>query len=319
MTHGTGHLGRVPVIVNPAASGGGGGRLLPGLEERLREKGVEFEVRRTVGPGHGAELGRQLAREGAPAALVVGGDGTIHEVANGLLAEGGEAVSTALAVVPLGTGNDFYRMVGAPSDPESALDVLLSGVVRRFDVGHVTWEGGSSYFVNLLGVGIDVEVLRRRAAFKRLTGLAQYLAALPQALFSYRSRSMRVTTEEGEVLEGPITLAAVTVGPSVGGGFLLSPGATPDDGLLDLLFVERIGLLKVARYLPRVVRGTHGSEDEIHMRQLRSVRIESSDGDEFMFDMDGELGPAATSWLEARLVPAALPVLTRPASGGGAG
>lgn len=265
----------------------------------------------TTAPGHAADLAREAAAEGVDRLLVVGGDGTLHEVANGLLDSG--TVPPALAICPVGTGNDFYRMVRGPSDVAGAVDTALFGRCRAFEVGMARWEGGREHFVNLLGVGIDVEVLRRRPRFRRLPGLSQYLAALLSAAKSYRHQSMIVALE-GEAgepfrVEARALLTAVTVGPSVGGGFFLSPDARPDDGLLDLFLVEDLGLLGIVRHLPRVVRGTHGTVPEIHMKRLRRARLESADGAPFHFELDGELMPQATPWLEIEVLPGRLQIL----------
>ncbi|TVP75637.1 MAG: hypothetical protein EA352_07775, partial [Gemmatimonadales bacterium] len=169
----------------------------------------------------------------------------------------------------------------------------------------------------LLGVGLDVEVLRRRRHFRALPGLLQYLAALPPALVGMSLPSLRVRIDgdrEGgsDTLEASTLLVAVTVGPSVGGGFLLSPDASPEDGHLDLFHVERLGLLEVARHLPSVLRGTQRESDRIHLRALRTARIESTDGTPFRFELDGELAEAGTSWIDVSVCPEALSILDMP-------
>ena len=310
--------GSVAVILNPAASGGGGARLQPRLEGELARRGIPFVLRRSEAPGHAETLSRDAARDGAELILVVGGDGTIHEVANGILK--GEGKPPAIAVVPVGTGNDFYRMVGGPRDLGGALDALLERQVRDFDVGRVQFGGRTSYFVNLLGVGVDVEVLRKRADYPRLGGLPQYLIALLSVLVTFRPVSFRVSFRgnergnEAEIIEDRTILMAVTVGPSVGGGFLLSPDASPDDGLLDLFFVETLGMMKLARYIPKVIRGTHQGVPELRQRRITAATIRRSDEEPFFFEMDGERLPEPVKSLDLEVCPAVLPVIVR---GGG--
>lgn len=311
----------VHVIANPGAAGGKGARIVPGLCRRLEDRGIPYVLTTTEAPGHATELAWTAVEEGATRIVVVGGDGTLHEVVNGLaprLASPGAEPDAAPAIVvcPMGTGNDFYRMVDAPSDVKGVVRVLESGARRAFDLGHVRWEGGEEYFVNLLGVGIDVELLRKRPRFRRLPGLIQYLAALGAAALSYRHRRVVVELESGSRgarrLEARVLLAMVTVGPSVGGGIRVSPGARADDGLLDLFLVEDLGLLGIARYLPRVLRGTHASVRQIHMHSLRRARIESSDGEPLHFELDGELMRHPSPWLEIEVVPERLVVLESP-------
>ncbi len=299
----------VQVILNPAASSGAGGRLAPQVEARLRARHIPFRIHTTAGPGHARELGMEAARNGTARILVVGGDGTVHEVVNGLLDAEAGGPGPDVAVLPVGTGNDFYRMVGAPKTLDGAMDMLQWGVPRPFDVGLATWEGGRRWYVNLLGVGVDVEVLLRRAGVRRLRGLSQYLAALLQAVIRFEPVPLRVILDDGEVLDGPTTLAGITVGPSAGGGFLLNPGATPEDGLLDLCFVDALSIPQILRYIPRVIRGTHANLPVVRLRRFGRARLEGPDGGLFRFELDGELMGAPVAWVDTEIHPARIRVL----------
>lgn len=298
------------IILNPSSGSGAGRRLLPRLRAALEKRRFPFRLDLTEGPGHALELAAGAGAAGATAVLAAGGDGTVHEVANGLLASAGAA---ALAVLPVGTGNDFHRMVGTDRSIGAALDLVEHGTAYPFDVGRVRWAGGEGHFVNVLGVGLDVEVLRRRDRFRRLPGLAQYGAAVLSAALGYRPLDVELVLDGGERRSDPTLLTAVSVGPSVGGGFRLSPDARPDDGLLDLLFVSPLSFVQVLRYLPRVIRGTHHDAPGLEMRTMRTLHLRTPGGDPFRFELDGELVPHVTSFLEVEVVPAALPVL-RPRS-----
>ena len=252
-------------------------------------------------------MGRAVAERGTRQLIVVGGDGTIHEVATGLL-EGGGDDPPAMAVFPVGTGNDFYRMVGAGKSAEDVVAVLQGGRVVRFDVGRVEWPGGQRVFVNLLGVGIDVEVLRRRAGFTRLGGLSQYLAALITALARFRPPGVEIEVGDQRI-SGRTTLSAITVGPSIGGGFMVSPDASPSDGHLDLCHFPSMGLFKIMGLIPRVIRGTHGSSRDVTTCRLQEAVIRSTGEDPLWFELDGELAPEPAHELRIRVLPQALPVL----------
>jgi len=300
--------GPVFVILNPAAAGGRGGKLLSRLREELDRRRVPFSLHLTEGPGHAGELVLQARDEGSDRILVVGGDGTVHEAANGLL-EVPEA-PPAMAVLPVGTGNDFHRMVSPSRRMEDSLDVLLHGRIEAFEVGRATFDTGSTCFVNLLGIGLDVEVLRRRSEFRRLKGLPQYLAALTAAVVTFRPCPLRVEfLEEGDTREGPVMLGVLTVGPSIGGGFFLSPEASPLDGYLDFTSVDPVGLGKVARYVPKILQGTHCHFPEFYFRRVRRIRLSRPDGDPFFFELDGELMPHPTAALEVEILAGALPVV----------
>ncbi|NNM32096.1 MAG: diacylglycerol kinase family lipid kinase [Gemmatimonadetes bacterium] len=296
----------VTVIINPASSSGRGGRVAPKLIEALTDADIPHQVFRTNAPGHGVELGRQAAAGPARQLVVVGGDGTIHEVATGLIEGGGDL--PAMAVFPVGTGNDFYRMVGAGKTEGDVIGLLREGRIARFDVGRVEWNGGHRVFVNLLGIGVDVEVLRRRAGFTRLRGLSQYLAALVTALARFRPPGVEIEVGEHRIT-GRTTLSAITVGPSIGGGFMLSPEASPSDGHLDLCHFPSMGLLKIMGLIPRVIRGTHGTAREVTTCRLQEAVLRSTGDEPLWFEIDGELGPEPAHELRVEVLPGVLPVL----------
>ncbi len=329
------------VLANPNARGGRGARLVEPLLQALSEAGWSAPSHAlTEAPGHARELVRAFARPsddpsgdpGGPRILVVmGGDGTLHEAVNGLR-DAGFPPSVTLAVFPVGTGNDFHRMLRARAGVDGLLEALARGRPRRLDVGLARWEGGDSAFVNLLGVGIDVAVLQRRARFQRLPGLLQYGAALLSALRGFQPVPLEVEARFAPDLPGagpgksgppvlpsrtPALLAAITVGPSIGGGFLLSPEARPDDAALDLFLAQPLSFLEVMRHLPGVVRGTLGTTDRIHRARLTSARLASGDGTPFFFELDGEPFPDPTPWLEIEVLPGALSLLDLPLPGEG--
>ncbi len=306
--------GPLQIIFNPNAAGGAGRKVLPDLERGLQARGLDYRLERTRRPGHA----RQLAADwnGAPSRriLVVGGDGTLHEVVNGLGRPGMDVAE--LTILPVGTGNDFHRMVVGTGDLAEVLDTLVGGVARSFEVGRARWEGGDDYFVNLMGIGLDVAVLRRRERFQRLPGLLQYLAALGVSVIGFQPLdiSLKIETAEGDHLSFPAhtLLSAVTVGPSVGGGFLLSPDARPDDGALDLFVVDGLGLGGVIRHLPKVLRGVHQNVRGIRMHRIHRARIDVNEDVPLSFELDGELMSDSTPWLEVEVIPDALRILEPP-------
>lgn len=306
----------VCVVVNPAAAGGRGRRAGRRVLEVLAGA-VPFQAHFTEGPGHASRLAAEAAAEGASRVLAVGGDGTVHEVAAGLLAT--EREPLPLAVHPVGTGNDFFRMTGGGRRPEDARAVLQDGVVERFDVGRVQWDGGERTFVNLLGVGVDVDVLRRRAKYVRLPGLAQYLAAFLDAVAGFRPPNVQVDAKSaspgeagGVRVSGPATLAAITVGPSIGGGFMINPTARASDGRLDLCHVRALKWREVAGLVPRVIRGTHGRSKQVTLGRLEEAVVRAADGEPIHFELDGELVPTPARELRVRVMPGVLPVLVPP-------
>ena len=303
------------LIVNPAASGGRGRPAADELIRVLEGRGMRCDARYTEAPGHAAELAAEAVRDGVARIVVVGGDGTVHEVAQGLLGSDADSVPS-LALFPIGTGNDFHRMVGADRSAAAVAELLGDGVVERFDVGRVRWEDGERVFVNLLGVGIDVDILRCRTRFKRLRGLPQYLAALLNALLTFRPPEVEIEvggSKERRIRSGT-TLSVITVGPSIGGGFMINPAAKASDGKLDLCHFAALNWLRVLALVPRVIRGVHGDSPFVTMCRIERAVVRRPGGDPLWFEIDGELAPGPARELRVAVVPSALPVLV-PAHG----
>ncbi len=298
----------VHVVVNPVAGRGRGGRAADEVSRALGEIGAQREVFRTQGPGDASAIAARLARQGAARILVVGGDGTVHEVANGLLRQAVGAGTPALAVHPVGTGNDFARTARSSRDAAESARRAARGAVVRLDAGRATWAGGQRFFVNLLGFGVDVEVLRRRARFSRISGLAQYMAAFATAVVRYRPPSAKIELG-GEAISGAVTIAAFTCGRTIGGGFMISPAAEPADGRLDLCHVPALGLLQVAPLALKAVRGTHGRSKHVTMRRLERATVKAAGEEAIWFEVDGELLPEPLPELRVEVVPRALGVL----------
>lgn len=306
---------RAVVILNPIAGGGRGRRLRAEITRELAARRIDFTIQETAGPGHATELARDAVSDGADLVLAAGGDGTIHEVVNGLMTAPAAAREPVLAVLPVGTGNDFIKAVYPGRGLAAALRALDTGHVRRLDVGRAEWDGEVEYFVNGFGTGVDVEVVRRLNRLPHLPGLWRYLAAAIQALAVYRPVPLRLSLD-GRVRERRTMLLAVGNGPCQAGGFYLTPQATPDDHRFDVCIVDEMNYLEIATVLPRVFRGTHGRSRKVTMERARGITVEGSGEGSLFFQMDGELRQAHGARVQVQVAPAALPVL---APVGGAG
>jgi len=298
---------RLAVILNPAAAGGRARRSWDGLAGALAEAGLDYTLVETDAPGHATELAQSLAASNDIIAAA-GGDGTVHEVANGLL-RAPEGVRAALAVVPVGTGNDFVKLLTG-RDPRDAVAALVAGRFRTVDVGRAVWHGGSEYFVNGMGTGIDVEVVRQMSRARHVRGVAGYLLAVLKALRVFRPISLRLRQGDESWSERRVMIIAVGNGVSQGGGFYLTPGARPDDGRLDLCMVDEIGLARIARALPRLMRGSHTDLPEVTMSTFQQLEVRAEAGRPLFFQVDGELRePAGLDHLRIEVVPQALRVI----------
>lgn len=296
----------VHVVLNPRSANGRNGRRSAALIESLRARGVEATLHLTQAAGHAAELARMIAADGAQMVVAAGGDGTVHDVANGILRAG---TTTALAVLPLGTGNDFAKVVPGAKDLKRALDTIAAHRIVRYDAGHAAWHGGSEFFINGMGTGIDVEVVRQITRLPHLPGPVKYLLGLFRALAVYEPVSLRATIGP-DVMDRTVMMMAVGNGVCQGGGFYLTPHAKPDDGQLELCVIDSLPMWKVPLVVPRVLRGTHGGHPAVTMRGFEKVRFEARGASSLYFQLDGELRePAGASWLEAEVRKNALNVV----------
>lgn len=299
----------VCVVLNPASGGGAGARYRREIEHELNARGVQFDLVETPGPGTGVSLARERARRGAHVVVAAGGDGTVHDVVNGIM-QAAPAGSCALGLVPVGTGNDFVKVVPGTRHRQAAYDTIARGHSERYDLGRVRWNGSEEYFINGMGTGIDVEVVRQLTQIPQLPGPLKYLLALLRALLRFRPVALRAQLDD-QRLEQRVMIIAVGNGTCQGGGFYLAPDASPQDGVLDACVVDQLSLGGILRVLPRIMRGTQRGHPAVLMRTARTVRFEAADDRPLFFHLDGELRePSGLRTLEVDVLPGVLPVLT---------
>ncbi|RJQ07650.1 MAG: diacylglycerol kinase family lipid kinase [Bacillota bacterium] len=269
-------------IVNPVAGGGRGLQSWKTVESALDRAGVPCDHRLTRGRGDATEIAAEGRRAGYDVVVGVGGDGTIQEIVNGLVDSQGDCPS-ALAVIPGGTGNDFCKMLSYPLNPLGALEVVLNGTVRKFDVGRAN----GRCFINIAGVGFDAEVagfLNQRP--KRLPGALMYVYGVLVVLFRYRPAPMTLVID-GEAFDQKCLLVSVANGPSHAGGMKMCPDARPDDGTLDLCVVGDVSRLQTVALLPKVFSGRHTAHPSVRIYSGKRVRITSPS--RLFLQADGEV------------------------------
>jgi YegS/Rv2252/BmrU family lipid kinase len=269
------------VILNPAAGRGAAWRAREPLARAFRREGWSVDIVPTERPGHATELAAAAARSGAERVIAVGGDGAVHEVANGLLAARARA---AFGVVPLGTGNDFAKLTGVyRHSVDRAVSRLVTATTQRFDAGNVLGE----FFVNTLGVGFGPAVVRARNAMPGLKGFLSYLVPVLRTFATFRPPLLAVRTD-GHAERGNMMMVEVCNGTTAGGSYRFAPGADPMDGMLDICVIRKIGLLRFLAALPRVMRGTHEGMPEVTLVRTRSLLIQSPETP-LVLHLDGEL------------------------------
>ena len=294
------------VIYNPAA---GRGRIArEALEARLaRHAGsAPFEIAATDATTGARELAQRAIDKGAQIVAAAGGDGTLGEVLNAVHGSGAH-----LGVLPLGTGNDFARMLGVGTDLDAAIAALFGGNARPIDIGRATFESGESrLFLNIAGCGFDALVARRINAgrahplWRHWKGVAAYLAATAIELQRLRAARLRLKLDD-KLLDTRALLCAVANAKSYGGGMQVAPDAQLDDGLFDVCVIKNASKWEFARAFPSVFRGGHVGHPRVEMR--RAQRVEMWCDRAWPVLIDGEV--CGTPPLTLEIVPRAVEIM----------
>lgn len=298
---------RVKLICNPTAGRGRAGRLLPEVCAFLKSQGVESEVALTKAARDATTLATKAVTAGFPTVIAMGGDGTLQEVGEGMVnaqsSANRQVAATHLGVIPVGTGNDFAKMLTSSSDWRAACTRIANDKTRRVDVGRIN----GRVFLNNVGIGFDAQVGIEAQKIRWLRGQAVYLAALARnMLLSYRTPEVSVQLD-GEQVKQSITLLTIGNGRCSGGGFWLTPQAEVDDGLFDICLVRGLSKLQMLALVPKAMQGTHVTAEPVRMTRAGKVTIASADP--LPVHADGEILYTDAHHLTVELLPAALDVI----------
>jgi YegS/Rv2252/BmrU family lipid kinase len=288
----TSPFGPLVVIANPRSGRGKVATHLPEIERILAEAQLSYRIVRTTHPGHATEVARDALARGERYLVAVGGDGTVHEVVNGML-DGGRPVAAdaVLGVVAAGSGCDFVRSFGLPGDTLQAAHHLAGDRVRPIDVGQVTFASSASdpaevtrYFPNIAEAGLGGAVVARAARLPASLGPARYLAGFWLTLPGFRPATVRLDVD-GQAYQWRAHNVVVANCRFYGGGMQISPKSEPDDSALDVLVMA--GPKSDAfTGLPKVYRGTHLPHRNI--AELRAIRVRVEADPPFLIEADGE-------------------------------
>ena len=298
------------VIVNPSSANGSTGRRWAEIEQRLRAVLPAFDAVFTERPNHATELARQGAADHARVVLV-GGDGTINEVVNGLLADDRPVrADLVLAIVPRGTGADFVRTMGIPHDLDAAVQRLTTGSVREIDVAKAIYRGPDGgervrYFINEASVGMGAVVCQEvNRSSKRLGGRLSFLRGILIATVRYRSQPVLFSVDGGPAEEVLLRNVWIANGRFSGGGICSAPRARPDDGLLDVVRIPHLGPWENIANMPRLRSGAFVEHPKVVYVTARRVEMQPAGPVALHIEMEGEpIGsiPATFEVLETRL------------------
>ena len=269
------------LIVNYVAGGKHGKKVkktLSIVEARLKEKNIEYAVHHTEYKGHGTILTKELIENGSTQIVVLGGDGTLHEVINGFC----NFENVSLGLIPCGTGNDFASAMNIPLDPLKAIDLIINGTPQYTDFMQLPTVRG----INVIGMGIDVDVLMRYSKLKRKNKFG-YTWCLIRTLMKFDYVDFDVKIDDNELSSHRAFIVAIANGNVFGGGIPICPVANPTDKTLNLVTVDQIKRSKILFALIKLLKGKILTLPQAKETPCQKVKITANSP--YVVNVDGEL------------------------------
>jgi YegS/Rv2252/BmrU family lipid kinase len=294
------------IIINPIAGAKSTLHKWPGIQSLLKHLGVAFDFQFTEGRGHGIELAKTAAAEGYSTLVAVGGDGTIHEVANGILQTDAKA-EASLGIICTGTGSDLCRTLGVSHDIAQSCSNLTGGRRRVIDIGLVKYykkgQPEQRYFVNGAGIGFDATVVAAVDSLpKYINGTLPYVTGLLRTFLTYRNCEVTLKIGDRSVEKVKVLSLVVANGRYFGGGMQIAPQARVDDAQFDIVVLGNFGKIELIRNLSKVYKGTHLALSKVRLEKDIYVTLESKK--KLLVQADGELlgeGPVSFTLLPSAL------------------
>ncbi|MCX2727256.1 diacylglycerol kinase family lipid kinase [Thermomicrobium sp. 4228-Ro] len=301
----------IHAIVNPAAGSGRPARIWPAVRQRLERLGLRIHEAQTAEPGAAMHLARSCVKSGARELLVVGGDGTVNEVVNGILDEHGQLLApVTLTIVPCGTGRDFARLFGI-TRAEQVIELLRDGEPCRVDVGQITFTDPDGvvrrrYFVNMADIGLGAETAASvSSSTKQLGGFLAYLVAAFRTILRHAAAELTLEIDGEPVFAGRASMVAIANGRFHAGGMRIAPTASVTDGIFEIFLLrETPRRVLIGSLLPAVYRGSHVRHPAVLHWSGSRVRVTAPCP--VRIEIDGE--PVGRTDIEARVVPRALTI-----------
>lgn len=307
---------RTMVILNPYSGRGRGGRMKAQLLAALADAGIAHDLAETTRQGEAIDLAQKAHDDSYQTIVAVGGDGTVSEVVNGLA----QATATGqpvgkVAIISIGSGNDFAHAWSISQNPAKAAQAIARGITHSCDLGHVVIQAAGKtierYFNNNFGTGLDAQVTLESIKIKRLQGVTLYVTAALRALWKLKTPvvDLRWEAADGETHERQAAISLVSVGntPRSGGGFHLTPSAQMDDGLLDLGIADALSRWQLLQLLPKALQGAHVGHPAFTLVQFRNLCLTSNDP--LPVEMDGEVITEHAERVDMTVQPARLQLI----------
>ena len=296
---------KIKVILNPYANrwraGSRVAEVKAAFAATVAAASLQPEIILTEKPGQATVLAEAAVAEGCDVVVAAGGDGTLSEVANGLLRAAGDGPTAPFGILPIGTANDFSDMVGLPRDLQAAAQIIAAGQTRQIDAGCIN----NHFFINNCAVAMEPMITLENIRMKRLSGELRYVVALLRGLVKLKAWQMQIRWDNGGY-EGPAYLLSVCNGPRTG-GFYMAPDAAVDDGLFDFVFAPQVPKLTVLRILVKLFRKTHIYHPQVVYGRTRQITIVSEPGTPV--HADGEIIAEAATHIEYGILPGKLTLL----------
>ena len=269
------------LIWNPVAGNGAAIDAYQLVTDALAERGIPFSAEKSEYAGHATELAKQAVKNDVKKIVVLGGDGTIREVASALM-----NTQVQLGIISCGTGNDIIRPLNIPKEPLAALEIALSGEARHMDAALAN----DLLYFNVAGFGFDVDVLRYVEIYKKRmkNGSMAYLRGLLTALLRLNSRKTKISWPGGS-MEADVLIIAAGNGTHFGGGMMVTPKADPFDGLLDICVITNISKFKAYLILPKFMKGEHLSTK--YVTYFKTTELTAVCEPASLLDVDGDILP----------------------------
>jgi len=304
-------MDKVHIIVNPAAGSGRTEKSWQSIKEAIKKAFREFRYVFTEKPRQATSIARQLLKDGYDLIIGVGGDGTLNEICNGYFEKEDTPINNeaAIALIPSGTGSDFFRSQKIPRDFLKSIHRISSRIKRKVDIGKIRFLQTEEvrYFINVADYGLGAEVissLNQKNINPQKKNRLTYLAALLKKVFSYKPQSLKIEFENQQSLQinAKTLIAAIANGSTFGGGMIIAPQARIDDGVLNLILIKELNLIKILTNIPLLYNGKILSAPEVCEIQFKKAFFYPQP--DSWLELDGEI--ASASPFSVEILPAAL-------------
>ncbi|MBI5828804.1 MAG: diacylglycerol kinase family lipid kinase [Chloroflexi bacterium] len=303
-------MSKVRLIFNPASDRGRSGQKASDLRAVVEEFGGA-DWTGTEYPAHATELAAQAGLDGYETVVALGGDGTVHEVVNGLMRVAPNH-RPKLRVLPIGSGNDFAFGAGVAMDPAEAMKRVFTGATKAIDIGSIRDNNHRlEYWNNTVGIGFDAKVNIMSRKITNMYGFAMYLVSTLRTIAQdYESAQEKIWFDDLPPVERDVLMLTLGNGPREGGGFLTTPSSKVDDGKFEYALIGHVNRPTILQLLPRVMQGTHITSKHVTMGAFHKLRLEADRA--LPIHTDGELWSpyeVNTRAIEVEIIPAAIQLL----------